>query len=324
MGHKSTNVRSKTVPRQYPGYKPRVSPWLARVAKVNLGLTAWLGSHLFTQPRHWPRPEREQRLLTTGTPILLRRGVRAWSFGSGPLVLLVHGWEGRGAQLGAFVEPLVARGFRVITFDVQAHGSSPGTHATISSWLEPMFELAERFGDPTGIIAHSFGCPAVSLALRRCLHARSVVYIAPPDALDGGAQTFARVTGIGARGEAALKRRLTAMTGIDFDEQRVVNFGRGMVTPLLVVHDEEDKDVALRSARTYARHWPGCSVFTTAGLGHRQILRDPQVVQHVVSFVFGHRQSAGELDRWFDSALGDRSSFGAPRGAAPDGPPTPG
>jgi pimeloyl-ACP methyl ester carboxylesterase len=187
-----------------------------------------------------------------------------------------------------------------------------------------MFELAERFGDPTGIIAHFFGCPAVSLALRRCLHARSVVYIAPPDALDGGAQTFARVTGIGARGEAALKRRLTAMTGIDFDEQRVVNFGRGMVTPLLVVHDEEDKDVALRSARTYARHWPGCSVFTTAGLGHRQILRDPQVVQHVVSFVFGHRQSAGELDRWFDSALGDRSSFGAPRGAAPDGPPTPG
>jgi len=33
-------------------------------------------------------------------------------WGKGPTVMLVHGWSGRGAQLGELVEPLVAAGDR--------------------------------------------------------------------------------------------------------------------------------------------------------------------------------------------------------------------
>lgn len=310
MANKSTNVRTYTKPNN-PTYRPRVNPWLGRVSKVNPTLAAWFGSHWFTRPRQWPRPDREHEVLAKGTPLTLRHGVRAWSYGEGPLVLLVHGWEGRGAQLGSFVDPLVTRGFRVVTFDVEAHGSSPGTHATLLSWLWPLFELGERLGEPSCIIAHSFGCPAVSLALRRGLQARSVVYLAAPDAIDGGARTFARVTGLGERGEAALKRRVSAMTGLDFDDQRVANFGRTMTTPLLVVHDEDDADVSIASARTYARHWRDCRTFTTRGLGHRKILRDPQVIQNVVSFVCAHRWSEGVLDRWFVRNSSAPSSFAA-------------
>jgi alpha-beta hydrolase superfamily lysophospholipase len=32
-----------------------------------------------------------------------------------------RGWGGRGAQLAAFVEPLLARGFSVVTLDAPAH-----------------------------------------------------------------------------------------------------------------------------------------------------------------------------------------------------------
>jgi len=41
------------------------------------------------------------------------RRIEMWKWGRGPAVLLAHGWGGRGAQLGAFVDPLVARGFSV-------------------------------------------------------------------------------------------------------------------------------------------------------------------------------------------------------------------
>ena len=44
----------------------------------------------------------------------------------GSTVLMVHGWNGRGAQLGAFAPELVHAGFRVVTFDTPAHGRSPG------------------------------------------------------------------------------------------------------------------------------------------------------------------------------------------------------
>jgi pimeloyl-ACP methyl ester carboxylesterase len=311
MKENSTNVRTNKK-RGATTYRPRSTPWLSRVSKLNPTVAAWLGAHWFTQPRHWPRPERELELLATAQAFSLRGGQKAWSFGAGPLVVLVHGWEGRGAQLGAFVEPLVAKGFRVVTFDVAAHGSSPGNHATILSWLSPLFEISKWFGDPVCVIGHSFGCPAISLALKRGYHAQSVVYVAPPDALDGGARTFSRVTGIGERGETALKKLLSARTGMRFEDQRVENFGARMKTPLLVVHDAGDEDVPLSCAQTYARHWPGCIVFTTSGLGHRRILRDPGVVSHVVTFVDGHRSSTTALDRWLNSARPGPELYVAP------------
>ncbi len=323
MSENSTNVRSTTPARTATYRPPRGTPWLRRIARFNPTLAAWLGSHWFTQPRRWPRPEREQLLLAKGTPLELAGGVQAWTFGAGPLVVLVHGWEGRGAQLGALVEPLVANGFRVVTFDVEGHGSSPGTHATIASWLPPLFELRERFGDPACVIGHSFGCPAISLALKRGYFAKSVVYLAPPDALDGGARSFARVTGIGERGEAALKNLLSARTGMLFEDQRVASFGASMKTPLLVVHDEDDADVPLECAQTYARHWPGCRVFTTRGLGHRKLLGDPAVVEHVVTFAAVHEQNANALDRWLDSARPDRAPYVATSAPAQSGHATP-
>ena len=33
-----------------------------------------------------------------------------------PLVLLVHGWSGRGTQLGPFVQPLLDTGYRCVKF----------------------------------------------------------------------------------------------------------------------------------------------------------------------------------------------------------------
>lgn len=320
MPENSTNVRTPLKPA-VGRHQPTAIRWLGRIARLSPAAAGRVAAHWFTQPRRWPRPERERLLLANATALTLRNGETAWSFGAGPLVVLVHGWEGRGAQLGSFVEPLVARGFRVVTFDVTAHGNSPGTHATVMHWLPPLFEISERFGEPLCVIGHSFGCPAISLALRRGYHARSAIYVAPPDALDGGVRAFARVTALGDRGRDALAAVLSRQTGIRFEDQRVKNFGRSMTTPLLVVHDSDDADVPLACAQTYARHWPGCRVFTTSGLGHRKVLHDPAVVTRVVTFVEAQRTDASALERWFDSALcrpaGTEAPPEAPEPSAP-------
>ena len=58
----------------------------------------------------------------------------AW--GTGPVVYLVHGWAGRGAQLAPFVAPLVERGHRVVSFDAPSHGASaPGAYGPRSSTI---------------------------------------------------------------------------------------------------------------------------------------------------------------------------------------------
>src|SRR5205814_10403776 len=92
-------------------------------------------ARLFTTPHRAPRPEQENLLLARARAFRVD-GLAAWRWGSGSPVLLVHGWEGRGAQLGAFVDPLLARGFSVVTFDASAHGASPGMLATASDFAD--------------------------------------------------------------------------------------------------------------------------------------------------------------------------------------------
>jgi hypothetical protein len=58
--------------------------------------------------------------------------VRAWRWGSGPAVLLVHGWGGRARQLAAFVSPLVHAGFSVVALDAPRAGAS--SRPSLTRW----------------------------------------------------------------------------------------------------------------------------------------------------------------------------------------------
>src|SRR6185369_3659191 len=54
-----------------------------------------------------------------------------WDWGDGRTVLLVHGWNGNGAQLAGFVPPLLRAGCYVAAPDLPAHGSSGGSRANV-------------------------------------------------------------------------------------------------------------------------------------------------------------------------------------------------
>ena len=57
--------------------------------------------------------------------------VAFWSWGQGPAVLLVHGWEGRAAQWVPMAERLVRSGHRAVMLDLPAHGSSEGSRTHV-------------------------------------------------------------------------------------------------------------------------------------------------------------------------------------------------
>ena len=56
-------------------------------------------------------------------------------------------------------------------------------------------------------------------------------------------------------------------------------------TPTLLIHDEEDYDVHVNCSETIAKHHPNAKVIKTKGLGHRRILKDNMVMQHIKSFI---------------------------------------
>jgi pimeloyl-ACP methyl ester carboxylesterase len=58
-----------------------------------------------------------------------------------------------------------------------------------------------------------------------------------------------------------------------------------MTVPALIFHDRDDRDVPYAHGEEIAGAWPGAQLVPTSGLGHRAILRDPDVIRRTVTFL---------------------------------------
>ena len=218
--------------------------------------------------------------------------VRGHVFGEGPTVYLVHGWGGRGSQLAALVEPLVATGHRVVLFDAPAHGDSDpgpaGPHRThgveLGRALDAVFA---RFGPAEAVVAHSLGAIATYLALRfGWLGTARLVLLAPMVEAQSLFDQFQAALGFGDRTRRAFDAEVDAFVGLpvaDFDALHQASHVEPV--PTLVVHDRGDRQTSYAGAQRLVEALPEARMVTTEGLGHRRILRDPAVIAQVVEFV---------------------------------------
>ena len=306
----STVVRSQKAVRL-----ARAALQAAYVVSDDLGTS--LAERLFTSPRRHARPERERQVLATGWPFAVdvalrsprwrgeRRRLAAWRWGHGPAVLLVHGWEGRGSQLGAFVEPLVRAGLSVVAFDAPAHGDSAGRRLYLADLADCIADLARAVGPLHGIVAHSFGAAATLLAHGRgAVDARRNAMIAPNALIDDAVARFARRVALDDADRGMLKRQLAIHNGVSVDDLGIDRLVGQRDAALLVVHDRDDREVPFVHGERLAATWRNATLHATSGLGHRRILRDPQVVAEVAAFVsHGVSAPASELVREVDRLL---------------------
>ena len=64
-----------------------------------------------------------------------------------------------------------------------------------------------------------------------------------------------------------------------------------MTAPLDIFHDREDREVPWAQAQALAERWPGSRLNTTVGLGHKRIIKDPDVIAYAVRFI-GEREES--------------------------------
>ncbi|HEU4512743.1 MAG TPA: alpha/beta fold hydrolase [Nocardioidaceae bacterium] len=259
-----------------------------------------LGAHVAT--RLWmtlPPPARAGDLPPGGRAFEVgsqRSTVRGRVWGDGPVVYLVHGWGGRTAQLAALVQPLVAAGHTVVGFDGLSHGDSdPGPSgprsATGVELGKALDDVAARFGPARAIVAHSMGAVASLLAMRYgWLTTDRLVLLAPMNSYAKQFEPFQQALGIGPRIRRLVDQAVVARVGLPVEEFDVRVLARHLEpVPTLLVHDTGDRQTAYDDTVILAAELPEARLVTTSGLGHRQILRDPQVVDEVVSFIGGDR-----------------------------------
>jgi pimeloyl-ACP methyl ester carboxylesterase len=208
-----------------------------------------------------------------------------WSWGDGPAVLLMHGWGGRAVHLQEFVKPLLAEGFRVVAFDAPAHGRSDGVSTNLVECTGAALQVAGAVGPVHGIIAHSFGSPTAAMAVRHGLEVNRMVFIGAPASIGKLTHNIARVIGFPTRIPRLTQERIESRLGISMDDLETDRVMATLDVPLLVFHDEEDRDVPWEDAQAIVRAAKEANLVTTSGLGHRRIIQDAEVVQQAVDFL---------------------------------------
>lgn len=287
--------RQNTNVRALPRWLPSAVNAVHRLAP---GIAGRLYLEAFLRPHGIAPPERERRWLDDTEPLewsAAGRRVVGFSRGAGPTVLLVHGWAGRGSQLGAFIEPLVRRGYRAAGVDLPGHGHSPGSHSSIPECAWAVEAVLRDLGDVEAVIAHSIGGVAVTAALR---------------ATDGEISPVERLALIGVADDVGgLTRRITTAMGFDpgvydqfqrlaerrFDvdfEEYILSSRPQPAAEVLGLHADDDREVTVDEARAWADAWPRAGFEIHPGLGHSRILRHPVIVDRVVDFVTGERASS--------------------------------
>jgi pimeloyl-ACP methyl ester carboxylesterase len=253
---------------------------------------------LFTSPPQYAGRTAEPVAARRENVVAGKRTLAVWEAGaaSAPAVLLVHGWGGRGVQMGGFVTPLIAKGFRAVWFDQPGHGdSSPGSVA-LPDFVGAIEALSATHGPFVAAIGHSLGAASVAVAMRRGLAVPRVVFVSAPASINEHAHNFARHLGITPSIREAMRRKLERRYGVPFAEIDRIDDLQRLSTSALFVHDAGDKEIPFEHTLRLSRRMPGARLIRTYGLGHFRILRDPEVVDAAIDFI------GGEVD-WLPAEL---------------------
>jgi pimeloyl-ACP methyl ester carboxylesterase len=260
------------------------------VGSVAPGVAArWAESIFCTPPRHQPRAG-DEAFLETGrrfSVVSEAQELAAWEWGRGRTVILVHGWGSRAGRFSAMARALAEAGFRVVAFDGPAHGRSTGRLASLPEFARALGAVTRSVGRVHGLVGHSLGGAAVTLALRDGLEAQRVVLLAAPADVTRFSTAFADHFRLPSGTRVVLQRNLETRLKARWDELHLPTIVRSLRPAALLLHDREDDDVPYSQAEEIAQAWPGARLVPTMGLGHRAILRDPAVVRRVVAFLQG-------------------------------------
>lgn len=251
---------------------------------------------LFFTPLKHKRPRREEALIKDATtqkiavPESFDKSITKpyfikYSWGEGPVVLLVHGWGGRGSQVAALAQPLVDSGYRVVTFDALAHGDSPGKRTNILEFNQIIKQIEVMEGGFHAIIGHSFGGVAAALAVSEGVKTEKLVTIGTPASMEFVFEQFTSIINASGKSIEQLAHYIEYLAQRKIDDFSLTNIVTGLNQPGLIIHDKNDREVRHTEALALAKQWSGSELVVTEGLGHRRILKDGAVISRIISYI---------------------------------------
>jgi len=131
------------------------------------------------------------------------------------------------------------------------------------------------------------GAAATTLAAARGADIGRMVYLSPPDDVGSFLGTVGRLVGLPEKVIEGAQHHIETRFRVRFEDLIPTKVAAGLHQPLLAIHDRDDREVRLEEVEHLVAAWPEAELLVTTGLGHRRILRAPEVLLQAIDFVTG-------------------------------------
>jgi esterase/lipase len=247
--------------------------------------------NLFFTPFKYNSPAKEEKAKSFGEEFTITaagKKIQCYRWGEADkMVFFIHGWAGRATQFRRFVKPLLKAGYSMIAFDGPAHGASAGKSTNIVEFEEVLKALYAEVGKPEAFITHSFGGGVALFAAMNGLPIKTIINIASPTIGDKIIDTYLEAIGASIKTKDYFKAKILKKYGKPFEAYTALHFIQHLKQDinLLLVHDENDKEVSLEHPGALLQYYPKAQLYKTSGLGHTRILKDNEVIKKCIEFI---------------------------------------
>lgn len=204
--------------------------------------------------------------------------------GSGPAVLVLHGWRSQAADMHSISTILADTGYKVWMPDLPGHGHSEGEYLSIPLAAKVLHAVQAFSGPFTLAVGHSFGGASLVHALAGGLQAQRVAVLAAPTHYGRFARLAAQQAGMLPSMVDQWLTHLGASIGCHPDDIDMKRQARGLKMPAMLAHSREDTVASFTDMQEVASIWPGATWLPLEGLGHFRLLADPDLLSKLQHF----------------------------------------
>lgn len=206
---------------------------------------------------------------------------------NGHKLLICHGFDSLSYRFDRYILPLLQQGFEIYAFDAPGHGLSTGKTINAILYKEMILQVLDEFGPFSGIMAHSFGGIAATLAVEELKDdlPKRLVLIAPATETTRSINDFCRHLKIGPAVRREMEKLILQIGGQPPSWYSVSRIIQSISIPTLWLHDQNDRITPIEDMKHLTELKLSHVEFViTEGLGH-SLYTDDSVANRIVGFL---------------------------------------
>lgn len=288
MGKKIYPTEKRTSVRSFRGLKIQAITHLWKYRP--LPLERLMVEYAF-RPSKYQGSHLHEEILQTGKSFYLPvkttgKYIHVTEIGTGPAVILAHGWASEKKQLTSFVPKLLEAGFSVVLYDQPAHGQSTSVSTNIFDFVHSMEAVIRYKKDVHAIVAHSMSTVAAIFNLHLFQWIKKGVLVAPICDYEEELMSWFQKRGMPENVMRDVVTYLEERHHLKLEAINPKNVAPYLTTAnILMVHDQHDRFTPFKGSERLNLLLPKSNIKKTQNLGHAKILHNENVINDVVEFI---------------------------------------